>query len=82
MPSSVVAFAEIAEPHAARPVAEPGAPVPDGQPRLAGATRAEQGDKPRTVLEVVRDRLQVGAAADEGIAFGRQWRGNLAHRLP
>ena len=73
---------EIAEPHAARPVAEPGMAVANGEPRLAGAALAEQGDEPRAFVEVARDRLQVGAAADEGVAFCRQMARDLAHRLP
>ena len=73
---------EIAEPDAARPVAEPAVSVANGEPRLAGAARTEQRQQPRPFVELLADHRQVGSAADERVAFGRQVVRDLAHRPP
>jgi hypothetical protein len=75
-------FREVAEVHAAGPVAEPDPAVARHQPGLADAAGADDGDEAMPAVEPARELVELVAAADEGIALGGQVVRDLARRHP
>ena len=73
---------QVAEVHAARPVAEPGAPVAANEARLARAPRAEHRDEALARVESSRKVAQLEHTADKGVALERKVVPDLAHGTP
>ena len=73
---------QIAEPHAARKVAQPGPAEVRREPGLAAATHAQHTHQPRARVEAVRKLEQCVVPADKSVAFGGQAVPHLPHRQP
>ena len=73
---------QIAEPHAARKLAEPAAAVARRQAGLAAAADAEHRHQARAGLDAARQLGQRIDTADEGVAFGGQAVPDVARRQP
>ena len=75
-------LAQVAERHAARPVAQPGPRVAAHEPGLAHATRPQHGEQARVAIQPVGQFAQLGLAADECVPLGHQVVRHLPQRPP
>src|SRR5262245_20190752 len=75
-------FGEVAEVHAAWPVAEPRPAVATHEAGLAHAAGAEHGDEAHPRVDDLREIAQVGDPSDECVAFGREVVADVAKWQP
>ncbi len=75
-------FRQIREVDAARPVSQPDPAIAAHKAGLAGTSRADDGEQPRSCVESRRQGAEVTSPADEGVTLGRKGMADLAHGTP